>query len=210
MLVSPLPLSFLDTYSLWTSFLRCNALCMVISFLVLWYICLSSFLVDFMNGLEYLTRGTDQVFIPLIPFLPYSFVSNSFLVLLRYSFLIFFFHLHLFDSIIIICMFCPLEHFLFFNDLLPSTLKNLCTEYIHYLYNVYIQIKLKNLCTEYIHYLYNIYIQIKFCIVIHPIVPQIPSYIFFFSLFLKSSNLIIFSPLLPFLIWLGYLFQKYI
>ena len=34
MLASPLPPSFLDTYSLSTSSLGCNALCMVISFLV--------------------------------------------------------------------------------------------------------------------------------------------------------------------------------
>ena len=42
MLASPLPPSFLDTYNLSTSYLGCNALCMVISFLVLWSICLSS------------------------------------------------------------------------------------------------------------------------------------------------------------------------
>ena len=45
MLESPLPPSFLRTYSLSTSSLGCNALCMVISFLVLWSICLSSSLV---------------------------------------------------------------------------------------------------------------------------------------------------------------------
>ena len=60
---------------------------MVISFLVIWSICLSCFLVHFKNGLKYLTRGTAQVFIPLIRFL--LFVSSSFLVRLRYSFLIF-------------------------------------------------------------------------------------------------------------------------
>ena len=38
MLASPLPPSFLGTYSLSTSSLGCNALCMVISFLVLWSI----------------------------------------------------------------------------------------------------------------------------------------------------------------------------
>ena len=42
---------------------------MVISFLVLWSICLSSSLVHFRKGPEYLTRGTAQVFIPLIRFL---------------------------------------------------------------------------------------------------------------------------------------------
>ena len=38
---------------------------------------------------EYLTRRTVQVFIPLTRFLQKSFVSSNFLVLLRYSFLIF-------------------------------------------------------------------------------------------------------------------------
>ena len=88
MLESSLPPSFLDTYSLLTSSLGCNALCMVISFLVLWSICLSS-LVHFKMGPEYLTRGTAKVFISLIRFLLHSFVLSSFLVFLRYSFLIF-------------------------------------------------------------------------------------------------------------------------
>ena len=81
MLVSPLPLSFLDTYSLSTSSLGCNALYMVISFLVTWSICLSSSLVHFKNGPEYLTRGTVQVFIPLISFLLYILVSSSFIII---------------------------------------------------------------------------------------------------------------------------------
>ena len=84
MLASPLPPSFLDTYSLSTSSLGCNALCMVISFLVLLSICSS--LVHLRKGPEYLTRGTAQVFIPLMRFLLESFVSSSFRVLLRYSF----------------------------------------------------------------------------------------------------------------------------
>ena len=84
MLASPLPPSFLETYSRSTSSLGCNALCIVISFLVLLSICLSSSLVHLIMGPEYLTRGTAQVFIPLIWFLQLSFVSSSFLVLLRY------------------------------------------------------------------------------------------------------------------------------
>ena len=99
MLVSLLPPSFLDTYSQSTSSLVCNALCMVISFLVFWSICFSPSLVHFKNAPKYLTRDTAQVFIPLISFMFYSFFSSSFLVLLRYSFLIFFFHLHLFDGV---------------------------------------------------------------------------------------------------------------
>ena len=55
-LSGPLPPFFLDTYSLPTSSLGCNALYMVISFLVLWSICLSSSLVHFRKGLKYLTR----------------------------------------------------------------------------------------------------------------------------------------------------------
>ena len=86
MLASPLPPSLLGTYSLSTSSLGCNALCMVISFLVLWSIYLSSSLVHLRKSPEYLTRGTAQVFIRLIRFLFQSFVSSSFLVLLRYSF----------------------------------------------------------------------------------------------------------------------------
>ena len=89
MLASPLPPSFLDTYSLSTSSLGCNALCIVISFLVLWSICLSSSRVHLKKGPEYLTRGTAQIFIPLMRFLLLSFVSSSFLVLLSYSFWIF-------------------------------------------------------------------------------------------------------------------------
>ena len=50
MLVSPPPPSFLDTYSLSTSSLGCNALWMFINFLVLWSICLSSSLVHYRNS----------------------------------------------------------------------------------------------------------------------------------------------------------------
>ena len=57
MLASPLPPSFLDTYCLSTSFLGYSALCMVISFLVLWSICLNSLLVHFRKGPEYRTGG---------------------------------------------------------------------------------------------------------------------------------------------------------
>ena len=98
-LVRPLPFSFLDIYRLSMSSLGCNALCMVISFLVLWSICLSSSLVHLKNGPGHLTRKTALLFIPLIRFWLYSFVSSSFLVFLRYSFLIFFFYFHLFDGV---------------------------------------------------------------------------------------------------------------
>ena len=99
MLPNPFPPSFLDTYSLSTSSLACNALIIVISFLVLWSICLSSSLVHFRKGLEYLTKGTAKVFILLVSFRQESFVSSSFLVLLRYSFFNFVFHFQLFDGV---------------------------------------------------------------------------------------------------------------
>ena len=54
-LAIPLP-PFLDTYSPSTSFLGCNALGMVINFLVFWSICLSCSVVHFKNDPEYLTN----------------------------------------------------------------------------------------------------------------------------------------------------------
>ena len=98
MMAIPLPPSFLGTYSRSTSSLGCNALCIVISFLVLWSIFLSSSLVHLRKGPEYLMRGTAQVFISLIRFLQESFVTSSFLILLRFLFA-FFFHFDLFDSV---------------------------------------------------------------------------------------------------------------
>ena len=89
MLVSPLPPSFFVTYCLPASFLGCKALWIVISFLVLWSICLSSSIILFRNSPEYLTRKTAKVFIPLIRLVQYNLVSSSFLVFLWYSFLIF-------------------------------------------------------------------------------------------------------------------------
>ena len=98
MLANPLPPSFFNTYSLSTSSLWCNALCMVINFPVLWSICLSSSLVHLRKGTEYLTRSTAQVFILLMRLLLVSFVLSS-----SHSPEIFFsdhvFHLHLFDGV---------------------------------------------------------------------------------------------------------------
>ena len=98
LLPSFLPPSFL--YSHTTSSLGCNALCMAINFLVLWSICLSSYLVHFKNGAEYLTRATAQVFISLVRFLLHGFVSGGFPVFLRYSFLLFF-------PFIFVCLIMP-------------------------------------------------------------------------------------------------------
>ena len=99
MLASPLPPPFRDTYNLSTSSLGCNALCIVISFLVLWSILLNYSLVHFKKSPEYLTRGTAQVFISLTRFLQHSFVSNCFFSSPEIFFLNFFFRLHLFDSL---------------------------------------------------------------------------------------------------------------
>ena len=63
------------------------------------FICRSSSLVHFKNGPDYLMMGTARVLISLMRFLLCSLVLNSFLFLLRYSFLNFFFHLCLFDII---------------------------------------------------------------------------------------------------------------
>ena len=71
-----------------------QAVYIIISFLILWSICLSSSLVYFKNGPDYLTRGTVQVFIFLMRFL----FSRSFPVRLRYFFL-FYFLFRLFDSV---------------------------------------------------------------------------------------------------------------
>ena len=46
-----------------------HALCIVISFLILWSMCFSSSLVHFKNGPEYLTRQTAQVSIHIVIFI---------------------------------------------------------------------------------------------------------------------------------------------
>ena len=74
MLASPFPF-FLDTYSMSTSSLECKALFIVISFLILWSLCLSSSLIHFKNGPKYLKRGTAHVFISVMRFLLNSLFS---------------------------------------------------------------------------------------------------------------------------------------
>ena len=83
-LVSPLPPYFLVTYNLSMSSLGCKAIWIVMSIFVLWSISANYFLVHFRDGPENLTREG---------------VSNIFLDLLRYPFLKFFFHVHLFGGI---------------------------------------------------------------------------------------------------------------
>ena len=68
-----------------------KVLCIVIYFLVLCFIRLSSSLVHFKNSPAYLTMKIVQVFIPFLRFLLQTLVSRSFLILPRFSFLIFFF-----------------------------------------------------------------------------------------------------------------------
>ena len=76
------PLSFLDAYYMSRSSLRYKTLSIVIILLVLWSICLSSFLVNLKNDPEYHTRWTSQVFILLMRFLLASLVSRKILLLL--------------------------------------------------------------------------------------------------------------------------------
>ena len=68
MLVSPLPPSVFDTYSLSTLSLEYKRRFFT-SFLVLLFICFSSSCVHFKNGPKYLTSGTAQVFISFMRFL---------------------------------------------------------------------------------------------------------------------------------------------
>ena len=89
MLASSLPSSFLDTYDLSASSLRCKDMCIVINFHVLWSICLHSSLDHFKNDSEYFARGNTQLLISLMRFLLLSLVSRSFLVRPSYSYLIF-------------------------------------------------------------------------------------------------------------------------
>ena len=84
MLASPLPPSFLDISSLSTSYLECNAFCMVVCFRVPWSIISNSSLVHFKYRPEYLKMETAPVFVPLISFLRHSSVSFNSLVLLKY------------------------------------------------------------------------------------------------------------------------------
>ena len=87
------------------------------SWVILFSICWSSSLVHFKNGPEYLTRGTEHVFIPLMRFLLRSLLSSS---SEEIFFLIFFFHLRMFDGVRFqyssICEFHFLQAFWFLLD----------------------------------------------------------------------------------------------
>ena len=75
---------FPGIYDLFMSPFQCNTKCIVISFLVLWSICLSSLLVHFKNVPEDLRSGTVQVFITLTEFLLKSLDSRNFLIQMNY------------------------------------------------------------------------------------------------------------------------------
>ena len=89
MLTSPLCPFYLDAYSQSLSSLRYKILPILINYLVFRSICLNSYLVHFKNYLEYLKRKTIPVFIPLMTFPLKNLVWRSFLVRLRYFFLVF-------------------------------------------------------------------------------------------------------------------------
>ena len=105
-----LPISlipFLDTYSLSLSSPGCNALCNVINFLVLLSICLSYSLVHFTNNPEYLTKGTDQVFILWWAFCGRASFREPFLFFWR-NLSLFFFYLSLISIVVIPVAIFPL------------------------------------------------------------------------------------------------------
>ena len=86
--------SFLETYSLSVSFLGLKTLYIVINFIDLCSISLSSSLVHLRNDPEYLRRGIGLMFIPLMKFLLQSLVSKGFVSLQVFScFPLFQFHM---------------------------------------------------------------------------------------------------------------------
>ena len=98
MLVKPLSLSSIDSYSLCQ---LSNVNHYVSSLVFLFSGRFVEFLPWFTSRIApfILQWGTALVFMPLMRFLLYSLVLSSFPVLLRYSFLKFFFHLHLFVGV---------------------------------------------------------------------------------------------------------------
>ena len=98
------------TYSLPISYVGCKALYIVINFLVLWPIYLSSSFINFKNFPEYLTRWTTQVFILLMRFLQQRRFSYFFLS----SLLVWWYPLPILQSI---RHFSFLSAFWFFPDL---------------------------------------------------------------------------------------------
>ena len=94
-LVNPLPLFSIDSYTVSMLSLRHKAVCIVSNFFLVWSIFLSFSLVDFKNCLENLTMRSAQVFLLLMRFLLHSFVSESFLVFFSNVFC----HIRFFDGV---------------------------------------------------------------------------------------------------------------
>ena len=92
--------SFLDINSLSISSLGYNTWCIIINFLVLWSIYLSSSIVPFKNGPEYLTRGIGQVLFPFDKISAERAWFQETLSFYRGTLSLFSFHnLHLFDGV---------------------------------------------------------------------------------------------------------------
>ena len=115
MLTIPLPHLYRNGVSV-TS-IGYKAKCTVITLIVLWPVCLSSFLVNFKNGPEYITRENSLLFIPLMSFFT---TELSFVKFRRSSgvhFKCFFFHqsllvgvrFHIF-KLLVIFLFCKYSH----------------------------------------------------------------------------------------------------
>ena len=115
-LENPLPLFFLHM-SLFMSSLSYKASCIVINFLIIWSICQNYF--RFKNGPQYTARWTALLLILLMGFLLQIFVWKTFLVHLRYFYLIFsFIATCLMVSTTRIPQYFPfLQTFLFFPEL---------------------------------------------------------------------------------------------
>ena len=125
MLTGPLSPSFLGPYCL--SGVRSSAS----SSILLSYGPFVSSFVHFNNGPKYLIRGNVQVFILSMKFLQQSLVSICFPVHLRYSFLVFFFNLRLFDGVRfqyyrVLCKFPFLQVFWCFFWFAPSIPSTVC------------------------------------------------------------------------------------
>ena len=143
------------TQSLSTSFVGCKTFMHRHEFSFLWSI--FSSLVHFKNGPKYLTRGTAQVFIPLMWFLLYSLVSSIFIRSLEINF---FFNFHLFDAIHsqypnVLVSFLFSERSDFVLIWLFNSFRDLSFSTFHYLHGTFINAKFHPyIVTLYPHCLY--------------------------------------------------------
>ena len=114
------PPSFLDNYDLSMLYFGRKILCIVINFIILWFLCRDSAFVNFKNSLLYLTSGTDQVLLPLMRFPLQSLVLRRFFPLSRAFFFFTFSPLVLWYLISIFANTCKV--LLFFLDLVVQFL----------------------------------------------------------------------------------------